>query len=86
MNARALVCLVLCFVLAQSAETLGNGQPIDPAKAGGVADQPKPPSEAKTPVAPAKKRSKELLRAKKRPAIDPTKTGAPAKQPEAPTQ
>lgn len=83
MNAPALACLVLCFILAQSTVALGNGQPIDPGKAAGAGDQPTLPSGEKKPVAPAKKRSKELLGARKRPDIDMKKPGAPAKRPEA---
>lgn len=69
MNACAIWCLVLCCFLAQSADALGNDQPIDPCKPAEAKDQPKPPAEEKEPVPPAKKRPKKLLRAKKRPDI-----------------
>jgi len=56
MNARAIWCLGLCCFLAQSADALGNDQPIGPCKPAEAEDQPKPPAEEKKPVPPAKKR------------------------------
>jgi hypothetical protein len=84
MNARAIWCLVLCCFLAQSADALANDQPIDPCKAAGAEDQPKPPAEEKAQVPPAKKPSEILLYKRKRPDIAPSKPGGPAEKPETP--
>ena len=84
MNARAICCLVLCCFLAQSADVLGNDQPIDPCKPAGTEDQPKPPAEEKEPVPLAKKPSEILLYSKKRPDIDTHKSGGSAEKPVTP--
>jgi len=75
---------VLCCFLAQSADALGNDQPIDPGKAAWAEDQTKPPAEEKKPVTPAKKPSEILLYKGKRPDIAPSKPGGPAEKPETP--
>ena len=84
MNARAIWCLVLCCFLAQSANALGNDQPIGPCKPAEAEDQPKPPAEEEKPAPPAKKPPKILLYKRKRPDIAPTKPGGPAEKPETP--
>ena len=84
MNARAICCLVLCCFLAQSADAPANDQPIDPCKAAGAEDQPKPPAEEKKPFPPAKKPSEILLYKGKHPDIAPSKPGGPAEKPETP--
>jgi hypothetical protein len=84
MNARAIWCLVLCCFLAQSADALGNDQPIGPCKPAKAEDQPKPPAEEKKPVPPAKQPSEILLYKRKRPDIAPIKPGGPVEKPETP--
>jgi hypothetical protein len=84
MNARAIWCLLLCCFLAQSADTLGNDQSVDPCNPAKAEDQPKPPLEEKKPVPPAKEPPEMLLYKGKRPDIAPTKPGGPAEKPDTP--